>query len=125
MNLKINCFFFNLFAGYLTCASGFDLIIYCFIPRLTVTCNEFNFSAFLYRIASDYERHANLALGNTEYYLANPVNAFLLVKRFTLDWGKLDTLLSTQTNTGKSSIMVFFVSCVNELKKFIDESTVG
>lgn len=40
----------------------------------------------LKQIADDYESHSRLALGDPEHHLANPVNAFLLVKRFTTDW---------------------------------------
>jgi len=37
-------------------------------------------------IADELERHSIEALGNTEEYLSNPVNAFLLIKRFSIDW---------------------------------------
>jgi prolyl 4-hydroxylase len=40
----------------------------------------------LKKLANDYEAHSNEALSNPERHLANPVNAFLLVKRFTTDW---------------------------------------
>jgi len=40
----------------------------------------------LKQLANDYEAHSQQALGNPEKHLANPVNAFLLVKRFTTDW---------------------------------------
>ncbi|PVD38058.1 hypothetical protein C0Q70_00668 [Pomacea canaliculata] len=40
----------------------------------------------LEKIAIDYEKHSAAALQNPNFYLANPVNAFLLIKRFTLDW---------------------------------------
>nr|KAG5704894.1 hypothetical protein BaRGS_003877 [Batillaria attramentaria] len=39
-------------------------------------------------IASDYEQHSQKALKDPHFYLANPVNAFLLIKRFTLDWDR-------------------------------------
>lgn len=39
-----------------------------------------------FRLADDYEAHSQKALSNPEIYLSNPVNAFLLVKRFTTDW---------------------------------------
>ncbi|GAB1610055.1 prolyl 4-hydroxylase subunit alpha-1-like isoform X1 [Argonauta hians] len=39
-------------------------------------------------LAVDYDRHSAHALANPEHYLGNPVNAFLLVKRFTVDWDK-------------------------------------
>ncbi|CAE1292356.1 P4HA [Acanthosepion pharaonis] len=47
----------------------------------------------LKRLAEDYEDHSAHALENPDFYLGNPVNAFLLVKRFTLDWEKTFHLL--------------------------------
>lgn len=47
----------------------------------------------LKRLAEDYELHSAHALENPDFYLGNPVNAFLLVKRFTLDWEKTHHLL--------------------------------
>lgn len=44
---------------------------------------------FAFRIANDYESHSIEALANPERHLANPVNAFLLVKRFTTDWAAI------------------------------------
>lgn len=40
----------------------------------------------LRRLADDYEQHSLHALINPEKHLSNPVNAFLVVKRFTTDW---------------------------------------
>lgn len=40
----------------------------------------------LEKIADDYEEHSRKALADPHFYLGNPVNAFLLIKRFTLDW---------------------------------------
>ncbi|KAK7111469.1 prolyl 4-hydroxylase subunit alpha-1-like isoform X2 [Littorina saxatilis] len=42
----------------------------------------------LEKLAGDYEQHSRKALADPNYYLGNPVNAFLLIKRFTLDWDK-------------------------------------
>jgi prolyl 4-hydroxylase len=39
-------------------------------------------------LADDYQKHSNLALDNVDKFLGNPVNAFLLIKRFTLDWDR-------------------------------------
>jgi len=38
------------------------------------------------RLAKSYERHSVEAMDNPEKYLSNPVMAFLMVKRFTVDW---------------------------------------
>lgn len=40
----------------------------------------------LKRVAVNFERHSREALKNPEEHLSNPVNAFLVVKRFTTDW---------------------------------------
>ena len=39
-----------------------------------------------FRLANDFEEHSAAALENPIKHLGNPVNAFLLVKRFTVDW---------------------------------------
>ncbi|XP_074648755.1 prolyl 4-hydroxylase subunit alpha-1-like isoform X4 [Tubulanus polymorphus] len=43
----------------------------------------------LRRISADYKKHSHDALLDTERYLGNPVNAYLLVKRFTIDWNNI------------------------------------
>jgi len=40
-------------------------------------------------LADDFERHSNETLADPLRYFGNPVNAYLLVKRFTADWEKL------------------------------------
>ncbi|BFZ17688.1 hypothetical protein BsWGS_20727 [Bradybaena similaris] len=40
------------------------------------------------QLANDYERHSSMALENIDKFLGNPINAFLLIKRFTLDWDR-------------------------------------
>ena len=56
---------------------------------------------FFFRLAEDYEEHSAHALKNPDFYLGNPVNAFLLVKRFTLDWEKTFHLLKDNITNGK------------------------
>lgn len=56
-----------------------------------------------FRLAEDYEKHSKEALSNPEIYLSNPVNAFLLVKRFTTDWDNvLSKLIRGNASQGKS-----------------------
>ena len=43
----------------------------------------------LSQLAGDFERHSSEALANPDHHLGNPLNAFLLVKRFTTDWDHL------------------------------------
>ncbi|KAL8579446.1 hypothetical protein ACOMHN_026811 [Nucella lapillus] len=42
----------------------------------------------LEKLAEEYAEHSRKSLSNPSYYLGNPVNAFLLIKRLTLDWDK-------------------------------------
>lgn len=42
----------------------------------------------LEKLAEDYAEHSKRSLSNPSYYLGNPVNAFLLIKRLTLDWDR-------------------------------------
>jgi prolyl 4-hydroxylase len=43
----------------------------------------------LKKLADDYDAHSKAALVDPERFLGNPVNAFLLIKRFTADWEKV------------------------------------
>ncbi|XP_076452038.1 prolyl 4-hydroxylase subunit alpha-1-like isoform X2 [Babylonia areolata] len=42
----------------------------------------------LEKVAEDYAEHSRKSLSDPSFYLGNPVNAFLLIKRLTLDWDK-------------------------------------
>ena len=64
------------------------------------------FSLFVHRIADDYERHSKEALSDPEKHLANPVNAFLLVKRFTTDWEDvIEKLIRGNASQSKSMLI--------------------
>lgn len=52
----------------------------------------FNFFGFC-RFAKDYEIRNRDALRDGSNYLANPVNAFLIVKRLTADWNYVESLM--------------------------------
>ncbi|KAI0236972.1 Prolyl 4-hydroxylase subunit alpha-1 [Lamellibrachia satsuma] len=54
----------------------------------------------LKRIAEDYRHHSSDALEDVDRHLANPVNAFLLVKRFTSDWEEVLDLIRNTTGQG-------------------------
>ena len=47
----------------------------------------------LTQIAHEYQRSSTKSLENIENYLANPLNAFLLIKRLTADWEKIKKLM--------------------------------
>ncbi|XP_069123787.1 prolyl 4-hydroxylase subunit alpha-1-like isoform X1 [Argopecten irradians] len=42
----------------------------------------------LKQLAADMHSHSNRVLKNPEQYLGNPVNAYLLIKGFTIDWDR-------------------------------------
>ena len=45
----------------------------------------------LCRIAADLEEHSGRTLQDPEAFLGNPVNAFKLLKRFTVDWEAIES----------------------------------
>jgi prolyl 4-hydroxylase len=52
-------------------------------------------------MADDFEQHSVHALANPEKHLSNPVNAFLMVKRFTSDWEYMvDTYIRSNATEG-------------------------
>jgi prolyl 4-hydroxylase len=50
----------------------------------------------LKKIADDFEYHSTDALADPERHLGNPVNAYLLIKRFTKDW---ETIVNNDIRT--------------------------
>jgi len=50
------------------------------------------------RLAIEYDAHADEALIDPESYLANPINAYLFVKKFTVEKPAVEELLSAHTN---------------------------
>lgn len=40
------------------------------------------------QLAREYREHSDQALADVDQYLGNPINAFLLIKKFTLDWDR-------------------------------------
>ncbi|CAH1794564.1 unnamed protein product [Owenia fusiformis] len=50
------------------------------------------------KVADDYESHSNEGLSDIVHHVGHPVNAFLLVKRFTLDWKNVEDLLKNDTS---------------------------
>lgn len=73
----------------------------------------------LCRLADDYDKHADEALVDAEVYLANPVNAYLFVKRFTTELPYVRELLSgseesrngNQTHSLTCSLSFPFLFC--------------
>jgi len=59
-------------------------------------------------MADDFEQHSVHALENPEKHLSNPVNAFLVVKRFTSDWDHMvDTYIKTNATDGGQLFVTF------------------
>ncbi|XP_063444802.1 prolyl 4-hydroxylase subunit alpha-2-like isoform X3 [Mytilus trossulus] len=53
----------------------------------------------LSRLADELETHSSKALENVDFYLGNPVNAYLFVKRFTVDWERhIEDILKWKPN---------------------------
>jgi len=54
-----------------------------------------------FRIAEDFESHSSKALKDPDYYIGNPINAYLFVKHFTLDWDRdIDQELRNNSREG-------------------------
>jgi len=71
--------------------------------------------AILEQVANDYEHHSRSALQDVSQHLSNPVNAFLLVKRFTSDWTQVESLI--RSNSGEK----FLTNISDTLTKFPDQ----
>lgn len=53
----------------------------------------------LSRLAAELDSHSANALENPDFYIGNPVNAYLFVKRFTIDWDQnIDSILKWEPN---------------------------
>lgn len=60
----------------------------------------------LRRVADDFEKHSHDALQDPERHLSNPINAYLLVKRFTNEWNDIldQQIKSTALNSFLQSL---------------------
>lgn len=58
--------------------------------------------SFSYRNVEDYAREHEEASRNIQQYLSNPINAYLLVKRLTTDWKRVEELITE--DVGKSFV---------------------
>lgn len=68
-----------------------------------------NFYDFLLciRFLKEYKSMNQEASGDASKYLANPINAYLLVKRLTSDWKKVEGVMSQ--NSGSSTYIPTFL----------------
>lgn len=62
------------------------------------------------RILEEYESMYQEAIADVPKYLANPVNAYLLVKRLTSDWKKVEGVISKNAGSGTWILSSSFIS---------------
>jgi len=57
-------------------------------------------------LAEDWDKHSRLALNDVERYVFNPVNYFLIAKRFAVDWQQtIDQQFTFQSQTAQRTIL--------------------
>lgn len=75
-----------------------------------------------FRNVEDYAREHEEASRNIQQYLSNPINAYLLVKRLTTDWKRVEELITQ--DVGKSFV-ANITSSRSDLKFPTDEDLNG
>lgn len=75
-----------------------------------------------FRNVEDYAREHEEASRNIQQYLSNPINAYLLVKRLTTDWKRVEELITQ--DVGKSFV-TNITSSRSDLKFPTDEDLNG
>ncbi|XP_059177300.1 prolyl 4-hydroxylase subunit alpha-2-like isoform X2 [Physella acuta] len=70
------------------------------------------------QLAEDFDRHSKRALEDVDKYLGNPVNAFLLIKKFTLDWDR--NVTPVLSNNTLDSLMEEIEQVKSDLPTFED-----
>lgn len=53
------------------------------------------------RYAALYQQQHDIASEDIQTYVANPINAYLLVKRLTTDWKQVENLIAVDFGKGK------------------------
>lgn len=69
-----------------------------------------SFFSHYVRILEEYESMYQEAIADVPKYLANPVNAYLLVKRLTSDWKKVEGVISKNAGSGTWILSSSFIS---------------
>ncbi|XP_076257689.1 prolyl 4-hydroxylase subunit alpha-1 isoform X2 [Rhynchophorus ferrugineus] len=62
----------------------------------------------LKRYIDIYQKQHEIATSDPQRYLANPINAYTLVKRLTTDWGQVESVISTNINTDAIQNITYF-----------------
>lgn len=57
----------------------------------------------LKKIFHDFKNEHDKSRQNSEEYLGNPLNAFLLIKRLTIDWAEIQSLMVDKKLSGTKS----------------------
>lgn len=78
--------------------------------------------ATLKRNVEDYAREHEEASRNIQQYLSNPINAYLLVKRLTTDWKRIEELITEDVGKG---FVANITTSRNDLKFPTDEDLNG
>lgn len=65
----------------------------------------------------NYNRDKNIKI---ETYISNPINAFLLTKRLTYDWDKLEQIIATDLGNGIFLISKLYAKFKNNLIKYLE-----
>lgn len=61
---------------------------------------NWNESCFLFSYLEEYENLYQEASSDVSKYLANPINAYLLVKRLTTDWKQVEGFMTQNSGPG-------------------------
>ena len=77
---------------------------------------------FFCRNVEDYAREHEEASRNIQQYLSNPINAYLLVKRLTTDWKRVEELISEDVG---NAFVANITSSRSDLKFPTDEDLNG
>lgn len=62
----------------------------------------------LKRYADIYQKQHNKATEDVQLYIANPINAYTLVKRLTTDWKEVEALMSTDVSKDYMANITYF-----------------
>ena len=73
--------------------------------------HKINFNLLVISFLEEYESMYQEASADVTKYLANPINAYLLVKRLTSDWRQVEGVMTQ--NVGPGMLIELFPSLVN------------
>ena len=68
----------------------------------------------LKQFAEAAEKAAELSGGDPLEYIGNPINSYLLLKRFTWGWKELSSLLNFSDERLKGMVVSWYISLIND-----------